>query len=295
MSQPSDWPVPKGGARILVPREVLAELAQHVLTRDCYPTAMGYYPQAHKHRMRRQEHDDYLLMYCVDGAGEVSGELDSGASFASHIQAGDIVLLPPGVAHQYAARPQQPWSLFWCHFRGRLATEFYQHIQFAEEPIIRGLNDPNLHSGFSSLLSIVGSGYSLTVFVHAANQLRQVLTLIERLRRRSQRSSEADALALARSYMRDNLHRRLSLEELARVSQLSKFHFNRRYRQLTGYSPLQHFIHLKVEHACYLLESSTLSIADIAFELGYEDPLYFSRVFRKVTGIAPRTYRAGRV
>ena len=92
--------------------------------------------------------------------------------------------------------------------------------------------------------------------------------------------------------MRENLDRRLSLEELAQVSNLSKYHFTRKYRDLTGYAPLQHFEHLKVEQACLMLDSSTLNISEIAFQLGYDDPLYFSRVFRKVTGLSPSQYRA---
>ncbi len=293
MSEPSNWPLAKGGVRVLVPRETLKALASSVLSRDCYPTALGFYPNAYQHQMRRREHDDFLLMYCVDGVGDLSGEKEGGTAFHTAVTAGDVVLLPPGIAHDYAARATQPWSLFWCHFRGEQARAFYEHIQFpGAEPVVRGLSDLSLQTGFSSMLSIVGTGYSATSFIHAANQLRQVLTLIERLRRRTHREEEARSLATVRDYMRDNLHRRLTLDDLARVSQLSKFHFNRRYRALTGYAPLQHFTHLKIEQACYLLESSQRSIADISFELGYDDPLYFSRVFRKVTGRAPSAYRA---
>ncbi len=292
VSDPSNWPLSKGGVRVLVPRAILQQLRQDVLTRDCYPTALGFYPSAHQHKMRRLEHDDYLLMYCVDGAGHLEGEKEGRLKFKASIRAGDVVILPPGVAHQYAAKAAQPWSLFWCHFRGAEAEAFYRHIRFDEEPIVRGMSDLSLQGGFSSLLSVAGSGYSEAVFVHAANQLRQILTLIARLRAREQRAEEADALASVQAYMRDNLHRRLTLDDLAQVSKLSKFHFNRRYKALTGYPPLQHFIHLRIEQACYLLESSNLGVAEIAFQLGYEDPLYFSRVFRKVTGRAPSSYRA---
>ena len=296
MSEPSNWPLSKGGVRVLVPRETLKVLASNVLSCDCYPTALGFYPNAYQHQMRRREHDDFLLMYCVDGSGDLSGEEDGQRSFHTAVNAGDVVLLPPGVAHRYAAQINRPWSLFWCHFRGAQARAFYEHIAFPDaEPVVRGLSDLSLQNGFSSLLSIAGTGYSATAFIHAANQLRQLLTLIERLRRRAHREEEAHSLATVRQYMRDNLHRRLTLDDLARVSKLSKFHFNRRYRALTGYAPLQHFQHLKIEQACFLLESSHLGIADIAFELGYDDPLYFSRVFRKVTGRAPSAYRADRL
>ncbi len=287
MSEPSKWPLSDGGLRILVPKTVLGELDSNVLSRDCYPTALGFYPNAQSHQMRRLDHDDYLLMYCVDGAGELEAD-----GFKDEIGAGDFILLPPGVSHHYAARKDSPWSLFWCHFRGEQANAFYQHIGFsAGQPVIKNLNDILLINSFRSLMSIASSGYGLTVFLHAANQLRQIMTLAERLRRRSMRRQQVDSIDEVRRYMRENLHRRVTLDELARVGRVSKFHFNRKYKELTGYAPLQHFIHLKVEQACLLLDSSSLNISEIAFRLGYDDPLYFSRVFRKVTGLAPSQYR----
>ena len=49
---------------------------------------------------------------------------------------------------------------------------------------------------------------------------------------------------------------------------------------------------MKMEHACSLLDSTDLSVGAIASRLGYEDPLYFSRLFSRTVGISPRSYRA---
>ena len=92
-------------------------------------------------------------------------------------------------------------------------------------------------------------------------------------------------------FMRANINKHLSLEELALLSHCSKYHFARQYQLLVGTSPLKHFIEFKMEHACFLLEQTSLSMAEIAYQLGYDDALYFSRVFRKVLGLAPSTYR----
>ncbi|RME70993.1 MAG: AraC family transcriptional regulator, partial [Verrucomicrobia bacterium] len=55
--------------------------------------------------------------------------------------------------------------------------------------------------------------------------------------------------------------------------------------------PLDYFNRLKVQRACELLATTTLSIAEIAEQLGFDDPYYFSRLFRKIMGMAPRVYR----
>jgi YesN/AraC family two-component response regulator len=58
-----------------------------------------------------------------------------------------------------------------------------------------------------------------------------------------------------------------------------------------GYSPKDYFIHLKVQRACGLLSRSDKTIHEIAYEMRYSDPYYFSRLFKKVIGISPRRYR----
>ncbi|MBY6189857.1 AraC family transcriptional regulator [Microbulbifer agarilyticus] len=287
MSEPSSWPLPSSGLRYLAPKFILDHLSENLLTRECYPTALGYYPSAKGHSMRRASHDDYLLLYCDSGAGQLSaGAFDGG------IDRGDVLILPPGLAHQYSADGDAPWTIYWCHFRGALADVFFQHVGLnSETPVLKGIADPALQSSFKSLLSIARTGYGKTAFVHAANQLRQILTLLARLRKRRERVQKNFDYEVVHTYMLDNIDLPLTLETLASVCNLSKYHFARKYKELTGYAPLQHFTHLKVEHACFLLDSSELSIGEISFQLGFEDPLYFSRTFKKVTGLSPTTYR----
>src|SRR5690606_37675712 len=98
-------------------------------------------------------------------------------------------------------------------------------------------------------------------------------------------------LAAIQTVMEENLHGDLDLATLAQQAHLSKYHFSKRYKALTGYSPIQHFIHLKMERACYLLDVSSQSVSAVAAAMGYEDAHYFSRLFRKVTGVSPLQYR----
>ena len=86
--------------------------------------------------------------------------------------------------------------------------------------------------------------------------------------------------------MLDNIDKRLELSDLIALTTYSKYHFIRKYREYTGYTPLQHFEYLKIECAKLMLESSSFSVSEVAFRLGYEDPLYFSRVFRKHQSIS---------
>jgi transcriptional regulator GlxA family with amidase domain len=63
------------------------------------------------------------------------------------------------------------------------------------------------------------------------------------------------------------------------------------FRRQTGFAPIDFVIRLRVQHACRLLDTTELSIGEIAERVGYPDPYYFTRCFRRVMGRAPRLYR----
>jgi AraC-like DNA-binding protein len=91
--------------------------------------------------------------------------------------------------------------------------------------------------------------------------------------------------------LQKNIHRTLTLSEMAEHAHLSKSHFSRLFKEQTGYSPMDYFIHLKIQHACMLL-STRMKVREIALQVGYDDPYYFSHSFKKVVGISPVQYRS---
>ena len=91
--------------------------------------------------------------------------------------------------------------------------------------------------------------------------------------------------------MQNHLDEPLRLEDFAREAGLSVSHFSELFRAQTGQSPMAYFIHLRMRLACRLLDLSRKPIKVVAIETGYNDPYYFSRVFKKSMGISPEKYR----
>lgn len=294
MPIPSPWPLNADSRRSLVPPAARAELARHPLSHELYIEALGYYRQAEGHAMQRDadEHEDHLLLYCVQGHGEVAwNEGGDGGEASEGVGPGTLVLLPAGVAHRYAADAGQPWSLYWVHCAGAAAPAFL-------EPLLAGRRAAACHPGlglvpdFQALLAQSREGFALPALIHAANRLRALLAQAALLApRHAARRGRFDVWAV-QAYMQAHLDEALTLDQLAGAFGFERFHFAKTYRRLTGRAPLTHFLHLKMERAARLLDGGELRVSEVARVLGYEDAHYFSRQFRRLMGVAPSEYRA---
>lgn len=93
------------------------------------------------------------------------------------------------------------------------------------------------------------------------------------------------------SYITHHLHEQLSLQQYARIAGCSGSNLNRQARRHLGKTILQWQRDQQMAQACQQLRSSNLSIQHIAKSCGYDDPLYFSRIFKQAQRLSPRRYR----
>ncbi len=92
-------------------------------------------------------------------------------------------------------------------------------------------------------------------------------------------------------YMHAHYNQDISLEELAAVVNLSQTHLVRTFKQTTGLSPYQYFIHLRIEKAKMLIMSNEFTIGEIAAILGFTDQSHMNRHFKRITGLSPKEYK----
>lgn len=95
-------------------------------------------------------------------------------------------------------------------------------------------------------------------------------------------------------FMRENLHRHLTLAEFAREAGLSTFHFLRVFKAVTGRTPHRHLTELRVETARRHLENGSLPVGEIAYLCGFSSPAHLSTVFTRTVGTSPSAYRRQR-
>src|ERR1700733_9265196 len=98
-------------------------------------------------------------------------------------------------------------------------------------------------------------------------------------------------IAASIEHMLQNLNKPLAVSRLASAAKVSESHFFVLFRQCTGSAPIDFLIRLRMEQACCLLKTTELSVGEIGATVGYDDPFYFSRVFKSVNQVSPRQYR----
>lgn len=273
---------------IVIPTKAFAPYAEHPLVRALYPTDIGYYPRAGGHRVERPlGSDQYILFYCVGGKGavEVGGE-------RFELKPSDAMCIPRRQPHRYYADADDPWSILWVHFRGDNAGLF----PVDEAHLVRmnsAAVDQRVMMLFNLMFRTLESNYTLGNFIYLSQALSLILSEIYYREKADESPARRRAVTRAVRYMYDHLRQSLTLEGLSGEMGVSKSYLNMIFRQQTGHAPMDFFIELKMQEACRLLEDPRMRVGEVAAALGYEDPYYFSRVFRRHTGASPRDYRNG--
>ena len=109
-----------GERALVLPRIIVDKMEEDPLTSMLHITDIGYYPKAKHHfRERKEPINQYVFIYCIDGAGSYRiGDQEYTVS------ANQYFILPAGVPHSYASNKSTPWTIYWIHFKGILAP-FY--------------------------------------------------------------------------------------------------------------------------------------------------------------------------
>lgn len=274
----------------ILPHAVLTRLRQGAATRHLYLTRIGSFPQAPGHYVSRSSGlAEHLLILCLAGSGQGSfGE----TSF--RLQLGEGIILPAHLPHHYEASVESPWSILWLHYRGRLAKHYHQDLlPRSASPTFRVAQLETVRDQFELLYSLVLAPISAGVLLDLHVQLANFLVGLARAHQetRQHQVEAAQRVAEVIHFLRANLHRRVSIQEMAAEANWTPNHFNHVFREQVQETPAAFFQRLQMARACERLTMTDLPVAQIGMELGYEDAFYFSRCFRRCYQMNPTSFR----
>jgi len=271
-----------------LPPSAIQRMRNRPHTRDFLVTDLGYFPVTEGHRVYRPHGAaTHILILVESGRGWAQQ-----AGLHHSLGPGQAILFPPDQPHAYGADPSHPWRIYWFHFAGAGAEALIEWTPFAAQQAVLFCPAMDaLRRHFKSILTTVERGYTDHCLLNLSRSLINILSLLhepgpEPVRRRLSMSLEE-----VMDYMRAHVCEPELLAAYARRCGLSVSRFSEAFREHTGVSPMTYFTELRLQRACELLDTSDLRVGEIAQFLGFQDALYFSRLFRKHIGVPPSIFR----
>ena len=273
-----------------IPKPLIAEIQRNQLTSDLYLTETGEIEvergtiwDLHK------KQENHVLVYCLKGNGiAIIGNEQIPVS------SDQFFIVPSGDVFKFYSVINENSRLFVAHFNGEKTRLFSQGFSVVRSliPSVSNLV-ANREMLFSEIFNNLAKGFHDENLAYVNLCFGHLLgTFIYAHKTSDDFADDANpAIRQAIGFMNKNLSEKLTLKKISAEAGYSPTYFTTLFRNETGYSPLSYFSHLKILKATELLDYTRTKIKAISFQLGYSDPYYFTKDFKKRMGMSPRQYR----
>lgn len=236
---------------------------------------------------RPQGRPDFQVLYISSGAATFYFDGQS-----QKLQAGTAVLYRPGESQLYIYRAEEKPQVYWLHFTGHDAQALLQrhglweqrHFYVGETAQFSQLFDAAIRE-----LQLCRPLYKELL----CNLLSQIFLLLQRqLLVPPSRGDTVEAVIWAAvSHFQKHYDQAICVADYARSHHMSSAWFIHEFKRCTGMPPVQYLQNLRLNTARGLLEGTDCTVQQAAAIVGYSDPLYFSRLFKRMIGLSPQKYR----
>ena len=262
---------------------------QKISENESYPPINhpnGYFFNVDKGRVL----NEYQLLYITNGNGVFTY---GNAKQSCLITEGKMFFLMPGVWHSYKPIENTGWNEYWIGFKGDIIEKIVEKGFFINRaPVFSiGLNERivDLYLKAIEIANEERAGYQQAL----SGIVMHILGLM--FYRDKTRDFEDENLILkinkAKVIMRESIYKTLTAEDIAKQLNLGYSGFRRAFKELTGNSPSQYMLELKLNEAKLQLTTTALSVKEISYSLNFENADYFPVFFKKRTGMTPGDYR----
>jgi AraC-like DNA-binding protein len=205
------------------------------------------------------------------------------------VEAGNLVWIDVNHPHVHWADPDDPWEVYWLRAEGiqmNAAREILGvHSCFCVSP------EEEPQTTFVRIFQLFQTGRQPFDALANAEVARLIALFTGTVRLDAENDATTTEIAGVLERMRISYQRPWTVEEIARHCGKSPAQTHRLFQRATGSSPIALLRRLRLEHAMERLVSTEDSVAEIAYQVGYNDPLFFSRDFKKTVGRSPTEYR----
>lgn len=243
---------------------------------------------ADSHIRRYAGRNDYQLIYVCEGQCVVT--LDGAVHIA---YPGDCILYRPGETQDYLLSKRARPCTYWIHFNGIICEKMFESLGLQHIHLIKAEQNREIEH----LISRVCQYYNLEIpnrELICSGLMQSVLALLSNEAHRKTyhaegKGKEKISELISRIKMVPNLN--ITVSECADFCNMSKAHFARVFKQVTGMPPVQFMLRIRIDRAKELLDFTDQTVADIAEACGFSDQNYFARTYKKFIGMSPTQYR----
>lgn len=212
-------------------------------------------------------------------------------------EAGDCMVFSPNTHQHYGSNGMLPFGNDWLHISGPSVKPLLKHLQLPVDTLFSPLSSTFIHTELKEIGRELAQGmpnWELAVDLKVRSLLLELSRAIHqsanpRLPRRSEEMH--DRLNRLRLDMQARCTEKWDLERMLNAVHMSRSKFIHFYNSLFGSSPIRDLITMRLDLAKNYLESSDLSIGQIADACGFSDMYYFCRQFKLKNGVSPGVYR----
>ena len=231
---------------------------------------------------------EYQILYIRSGKGVI--EFQRGKRI--RLKAGTVIILHPGEWHRYRPDPKTGWSEAYIGIGGDFLMRIVSPPFFSESPtIIQTKPDGSFERKMLELVDDIQAHNVEQPYSIALHVLTLLSTLVETTKIQDNPITSNVAIRRAHLYIAHHLGEVVDFAALAKRVGMGYSMFRKKFLAYTKMAPLEYQLALRLRRAANLLANSETPISQIAKENGFQSPAYFSRFFRKNTGLSPAQYR----
>jgi AraC family transcriptional regulator of arabinose operon len=233
---------------------------------------------------------DYQLIYIASGKGYFYFH---NSMRPTVLEAGNIVLYHPNEFQKYEYKGKDQAHIYWIHFTGsRIDELFFQYRLNPTDHIFPSGTKSFYAQSFEQIileLQMRKSFYQES----AAVLFSHIIMMLGRYQQDLSNNNwiPSNDLEEITAYFHEHYRENINIENFIEARGYSVSSFFRKFKQYTGMAPLQYLLQIRLSNAMKLLETTNFPINEIAALVGYDNALYFSRLFHKHIGISPKEYR----
>ncbi len=223
--------------------------------------------------------EDYELIYLISGKGGIS--YDNIKNII--IRPNEVLLIPPGRVHIFSADSFDKTILSCIHF-----SFVPSYADFSFDVFYASHDMEILHLFKKSADEFTNNGVNYKSILDCT--IGEIWHRLMRVNMQSIKSHEPAKLTHARRFIEKNHANPITRLDIADHLDITPEHLNFLFRKYTDTTPIDYLTQIRIQAARELLKSANVNISEVAYRTGFDDPLYFSRVFKKLNGIPPRQY-----